>query len=139
MLSTLLLQLVILLMLGAILVLAFWSNIQTYRTTAKVSEDIGPCALCHEKRVGLRLFQIALTGIVFIYTSKNFYDFACPAHARSIHRQFQFHTLLKGWWSLRGFIRTPILLSMNSLYFNQYNRAVAKVRSKLQVTATPNK
>src|SRR5258708_2676710 len=97
--STLLLWLAIIIMLGAIVLLIFWNRIQAYRTAAKMSEDIGPCALCQEKRAGLKLHQSAITGLIFIYTTKSFSNYVCPPHARIIRNQFQLHTPRQAWWT----------------------------------------
>src|SRR5436305_6303690 len=52
-----------------------------------------------------------LTGLVLVSRYNSFSDYVCPPHAQSIYHHFQRHTLLKGWWSLHGFIRAPIVLS----------------------------
>jgi hypothetical protein len=90
-----------------------------------MSKDIRPCALCQEQRAGLKLHQAALTGLVVFANYRSFNDYVCPPHARIIHDQFQRHTLLKGWWSLHGFVRAPIVLSENRAYFNQYMKALS--------------
>lgn len=125
-----LLVLVIILMLGAIAGLILADRIQAKHTSIKVSEDIGQCALCQERRTGLKFNQAALTGFVFFANYRSFSNYACPQHARTIHDQFQRHTLLKGWWSLYGFVRAPMVLFENRGYFNQYNKALSRATSK---------
>ena len=122
--------LVFILMLGAIAGLILADRIQAKHISVKVSEDIGQCALCHEKRAGLKLNQTALTGFVFFANYRSFSDYVCPPHARMIHDKFQRHTLLKGWWSLYGFVRAPMVLFENHGYFTQYNKALSITTSK---------
>ncbi len=123
--SAALLIIVFILFLGTIPALILWDHRQQARTATKLSQDIQPCTLCHEQRAGLKLHQTALTGLLLAANYKYFNNYVCPPHARALYSQFQQHTLLKGWWSLHGFIRTPITLLENLSYFKQYMQALA--------------
>ena len=45
--------------------------------------------------------------------------FLCAECAEKIYSQFQKETALKGWWSMPGLLRTPMLLMFNRVYLSR--------------------
>lgn len=68
----------------------------------------------------------AVAGYGLMYEETSFDEFVCPTHARKVYRQFQRQSALRGWWSIRGFIRTPNLLAENARHYELYRKTPSR-------------
>lgn len=91
----------------------------------KFKADRGDCIVCHQAN-SLRLRQTKLVGIILVYNYHTFNSYVCKRHAIEFLKAYELQTALKGWWSIYGFIRTPLILLQNLSYYHIHQKAYAK-------------
>jgi len=85
-------------------------------------DNSGVCSF-GDNKLGVRLELVSATGFILAYNVYKFDKLVCPEHANEVYKHYQLHNLVKAWWSLRGFMRTPFLIAQNHSQFTEYKKA----------------
>jgi hypothetical protein len=87
-----------------------------------IKSNVGLC-IFNDRKVGAPLNLSSVTGILIVYNVRNINDKVCLIHGRQLYYEYQKNTLIKGWWSLYGLIRTPLYLIKNFSDYLRFRKA----------------
>ena len=87
--------------------------------------DKGECEVCGKP--ALRFKQTKTSGLLIFFEIDRIDSFLCVLHAEQVYREVMRHNLRRGWWSLRGILRTPLLIQENMYYFKQLKKNAKKL------------
>jgi hypothetical protein len=89
------------------------------RNKVQIAET-GKCEVCGKS--ALRLKQTRTSGLLIFFQIERIDSYLCLEHAEHVYKEVMSHNLRRGWWSISGILRTPVLIQENMYYFSQLKK-----------------
>lgn len=78
------------------------------------ADQVGDCKLCGRHPALICIFQ-SVEGRIIYYNKREYVGRLCASCMKRAYAGYSLDTLLWGWWSIYGFLRTPCIVVLNTV------------------------